>query len=142
MKTQRHFFVATGLFLTIVTVLTATSGCGSRRVESEKCEVRGAATFGGKPILDGFVTFEPDVSKGNQGRGGSAVIRNGRYDTQDNGRGFHRGSVTVQVFGFDGIAAAKTDSGHGKPLFPAHTIKREFVSPIETLDIDVPAKFR
>lgn len=80
--------------LSITTVLL--SGCGGSGVE--RTDIKGTATFDGKPIVYGNIQFFPDTSKGNEGPSGSTSILDGKFDTSLEGsQGITPGPNRVQI---------------------------------------------
>jgi hypothetical protein len=69
----------------------------------KRLRLSGTATFDGKAIPYGDVTFTPDGAKGNSGPQGIAQIRDGKYDTAgSDGKGFAGGPTIVHVTGLSG----------------------------------------
>ena len=67
------------------------AACSSRSIE-----LSGEATHGGKPIPAGRIYFTPDSAKGNNGPQGFAPIKDGRYDTRNDGHGAVAGPMVVR----------------------------------------------
>jgi hypothetical protein len=57
------------------------AGCAVKD-DAGRHSLSGTVIFGGQPVPAGQIIFEPDVAKGNDGPGGFAVIRQGRYQTE------------------------------------------------------------
>ncbi|MBA4189269.1 MAG: hypothetical protein C0467_14830 [Planctomycetaceae bacterium] len=109
-------------------------GCGGG---VERHSVSGAVTLGGQPVPAGEITFEPDASKGNNGPGSVARIRNGRYQTEP-GLGLVGGPYIARIIPMSGTPFA--DSLDGKPLLPSpHVESVEFPPSIVTRDFGIPA---
>lgn len=100
------------MFLLLAVALT---GCGQSGNDPRSFHVHGEATFDGKPIPRGGVTFDPDGSKGNTGPQGYAEIIDGKFDTHQNGKGTTGGDQIVTITAYDGKATE--DNPEGKPLF-------------------------
>jgi hypothetical protein len=98
--------------------------------------VSGTVTYDGKPIPKGLIFFDPDASKGTDGRQGFANIIHGKYDTAENGQGVRGGAYHVRVNGFDGIEA--NEAPFGQALFPEYTGAADLPKADSTYDLDVP----
>ncbi len=119
--------------------LFVTSGCGGGDDGPPRYQLSGNATFAGKPIPKGFITFSPDASKGNSGPGSGAAIENGRYVTEE-GKGVVGGPHVVKIVGTDGVPA--TESGEelpdGKSLFKPFEASADLPKENGEKDFDVP----
>jgi len=74
-------------------------GCSSGE---KRYRVSGSVTFKGKPVPEGYIVFEPDSSKGNQGGPGRAKILDGKYDTSEGENvGVLGGPHLIIIQGFD-----------------------------------------
>jgi hypothetical protein len=120
------------------------AGCGSD--EPDLYHVSGTATFDGKPIPQGKIYFEPDSNKGNKGPAGFAAIKDGKFDTQEEGgKGHVSGPMIVRIDGQDPAASATKDpkdtSGEEivKTLFPTYTTEAELPKEDSTKEFAVPA---
>jgi hypothetical protein len=116
----------------IVAIALAIVGCGG---SVSRIEISGSASFGGKPIPGGRIYFTPDTKKGNQGPQGFAEIKEGRFDTRDDGRGAVSGAMIVQIVGNDGSLG----EGKGIPLFDDYSLPTEISAASSPLSFDVPA---
>lgn len=125
------------VFLTILT-LSLISGCSGG---STLYPIGGSATFDGRPIPSGTISFVPDNEAGNSGPGTFAEINAGKYITQK-GRGVCGGAYRVRVSGFDGIPVPSPEGDlneQGSPMFP--TLEMRVVLPKGgTFDIEVPGR--
>jgi hypothetical protein len=68
-------------------------------------------TTEGVPIPAGMVYFDPDVKRTTPGVQGFAYIKNGKFDTADDGRGVSGGAYLARVQGFDGQAQGELPLG-------------------------------
>lgn len=109
-------------------------GCGS---DSSAIHIHGAVTHQGQPVPTGSITFSPDTSKGNKGPGSMAVIRDGKYATQE-GLSIVGGPHIVRIEGYDGVAIG--DNSDGKPLFPAYETSVDLPMTSGEVDFTVPAR--
>src|SRR5262245_21835714 len=92
-------------------VCAAVAGCSGASLY----DVKGTVNWNGDPIPAGVIWFEPDVAKGNiNGPQGYAQIKDGKFDTRQNGRGVRPGLYTIRVEAFDGKPANELPLG--KPL--------------------------
>jgi hypothetical protein len=116
----------------VVAVLLGTVGCGGGL---RRNDVSGEVHFAGKPIPAGRIYFTPDTAKGNDGPQGFAEIKEGKFDTRDNGQGAIGGAMIVIVAGNDGTLG----NGAGTPLFDDYSIKADLPATSSTQNFDVPA---
>lgn len=119
-------------------LLVGGAGCGRN---GNEFQVSGTVTFDGKPVRKGFITFSPNVEKGNSGPGGGAQIRDGQFTTA-RGKGVVGGSYWVKIVGYDG--APFSESGEqvedGKSLFPPYEFEMDFPKESVTKEFVVPLK--
>lgn len=124
---------ARSLRVALVALLPAVGSCGgSARLH----EVDGSVTYGGQPLAAGQIFFDPDYLAGNDGPAGVAVIKNGRFDTRQQGRGVIGGPYTIRIDGFDGKPGAELPLG--RPLFATYREKRDLPKRDSTQEFDVP----
>ncbi len=115
-------------------MLCATLGCGGESLVP-RYSLEGKASYNGKPIPRGMVVFSPDSSKGNNGPGAIAIIKDGQYSTEA-GKGIVGGFHEVRISGYDGVPAG--DLADGKPLFNGYVTTIDFPKKSGTHDFDVP----
>lgn len=113
--------------------LFATAGCDN---EPKRYHVWGKITYQGQPIPAGSIHFDPDIKSGGTGPQGFAIIKNGEYDTRQDGLGQIGGKYVARVYGADGIP--QTEAPNGRPLFPEREIPFELPTEDKELNIDVP----
>ena len=119
------------LLATVVSCL----GCGTgSSVDRET--LSGKVTFQGKPLPQGFIYFEPDISKGNSGPQGFAPILDGEYSTDGVGKGAVTGPLIIRISGFP---RGGENQNPGPPLFPEYQTQIELKEGTTTLDFDVPS---
>lgn len=125
--------------LLVLLALYFVGGCGSAPDGPPRFQISGSVTFDGKPVPKGFITFEPDGSKGNKGPGGGAAIANGRFKTEA-GKGVVGGPHVVRIVGYDGVAATMEGEqlADGKPLFATYVSTVDFPKENGTRDFAVP----
>lgn len=114
-------------------------GCGGP-TGPETYPLTGTVNFNGKPVPVGTVTLSPDSSKGNEGPGASAGIKDGAFATED-GRGHVGGAYVIRVTGFDGIpveGGEGTMDNTGTELFPVYEMTVDLPKSEHNLVIDVP----
>jgi hypothetical protein len=98
--------------------------------------ISGKVTFGGQPVPDGQIFFDPDLSKGHDGRAGMAFIKKGRFDTRLDGYPTIGGPHLVRIQAFDGKPGVELPMGN--------MMAPEYVTPVElpqehtTKDFDIP----
>ncbi len=121
----------------------AQDGCRSDS-GPERYELSGSVTYNGQPVPAGYILFEPDKSKGNDGPGSSADIEDGRYRTPP-GQGVIGGPHIVTICGFDG---KPIDLGQGQknpqgnPLFMNYQITVDLPKHSTTHDFHVSLEER
>ncbi len=113
-------------------------GCGGSNSGPERYDVSGAATFDGKPIVNGSISFSPDTSKGNSGPGSFAQISDGRYETTA-GMGPVGGPHVLTVMGLSNLPGEGAPGVDVPPLFSSYELKVDLPLEDTTYDIDVPA---
>lgn len=98
--------------------------CGCDR-EPPVYRVHGAVTTeSGKPAKAGMVYFDPEVNVTEGGVQGFAYIKDGKFDTNDDGRGVSGGKYVARVKVFDGTP--KKELPLGEPLGPEESYSLEF----------------
>lgn len=132
---MRWQFLFPSAFLLFVGIACLVAGCARGPVYYE---VSGTVHYDGKPLPAGVIYFNPDVTRGNDGPQGYAIIDKGKYSTAfEGGLGVLGGPYVARIEGFDG------QPGHelplGKPIFT------DFQKPIDlpkansTQNFDIPA---
>lgn len=121
------------LSFSAVLILSA-AGC-SRAGQADLFEVKGQATFAGRPIPAGRIVFEPDPARGADGMVSIADILDGTYRTRP-GRGFGGGPCRATVYGSDGTMPTEE---HDTALFPPWTTTIDLPRSNCTHDFTVPA---
>jgi hypothetical protein len=90
----------------------------------------------------GFILIAPDKSKGNDGPGSNAEIKDGVFKTMSQ-RGPIAGPHILTVNGFDGKPKGTSGPGYnpmGKPLFPSVQISVDVPKKSSTHDIVLPVQ--
>ncbi|QDU75611.1 hypothetical protein Pan97_26450 [Bremerella volcania] len=109
--------------LVALAVCLLTIGCLSsfacQAKSPDRFVLSGEATYDGKPIPSGELIFTPDTGRGNKGPQGKARIRDGKFSTENDGRGVVGGPHRVELRAFDGIPyeGREMQVEEGKPLF-------------------------
>ncbi len=112
-------------------------GCGTDGLQ--RFDVAGEVTFDGQPVPAGEITFEPDHTQGNEGPQGFALIRNGRYNTAEGGRGVIGGPHLLRLTGWARIPDPGDYDTQIPELFPEYETTADLVADSPTCDIEVPA---
>jgi hypothetical protein len=86
--------------------------------------VHGAATANGQPIPAGMIYFDPEAGRKEPGVQGFAYIKDGKYDTADEGRGVSGGKYLARIQGHDGQARGELPLGEA--LFPEQEVAVDF----------------
>lgn len=123
-----------GVLACVALVVSLQAGCGNSGVQ--RYRLSGMVTYDGKPVPAGQLRFEPNVSKGGKGPIGFAQIRDGAFDTDDQGKGPVVGPMRVLVRGY---VSAKD---FAPELFPQHTMELDISSSDRDMTIEVPVKKR
>jgi hypothetical protein len=118
----------------IALTLSALLGCSKSGVE--RIDLSGTATYAGQPVPVGTISFLP--APGNTGPGGSAEIKDGKYDTASAGMGPTAGPHVVSILGFDGKADPSKELPQGAPLFGPYQIKVEVPKEGGVQNFDIP----
>lgn len=109
------------------------AGCGGQK----SYHVFGTVTYKGKPVPTGQIVFEPDPTAGNKGQPAFAKIKDGHYDTREDGQGMLGGPHLVRIEGRDGIPRGELLSG--LPLFPEYNTKVDLPQAPGEQNFEVPA---
>jgi hypothetical protein len=121
------------LSLTLVLAL----GCGEPS-SVNRYDVAGHITWNGQPLKAGYVTFNPDSTKGNSGPQGIAMIADGKFDTRlEGGRGASPGAQILDVSGYDGKNTSE-DNPLGRLVFVGYKRSETFDKDIFDLSIEIP----
>jgi hypothetical protein len=110
-------------------------GCGSN--DPPMFHLKGTITFDGKPVKAGRVDFFTDLTQGNDGPQGYALIKDGQFDTRQAGQAHGGGAIVVRIEGFDG--QAEGGAFFGTPIFRPYEIKCELPKEESEKNFDVPA---
>lgn len=109
-------------------------GCGDSEGIT-RYRMTGTVSFNGQPVPAGTIVFEPDSSAGNPGAAGSAIIVDGKYDTES--LGIIGGPHFVRI---DGAEKGGPNDEAGKTLFSGYQTKVDFPKQAGTQDFTVPAE--
>lgn len=97
-------------------------------------QVSGNVTFKGKPVPAGFISFTPDIGKG-QVR--VAQIKDGKYDTSvEPTPGAFPGPSVIYIAGYDG--KPEKFFPQGKQIFNPVTFKFDVPGGTSTKDFEIP----
>ena len=120
------------LLLVINSVVIGCNGSGL-----QKLEISGEVTYQGQPIPLGWITFQPDKSKGNGGPQGYAKIKNGKFTTSSE-KGVVPGAQRITVYGYSGDNPNPEYRPYGDPMFPPHFMTAELPEETSDFAINVP----
>jgi hypothetical protein len=120
----------------LVAFVLALAGCGPSG--PPRYHVSGKITFAGAPVPAGQIFFDPDVSKGNDGRQGFAFIKDGAYDTRLDGQPTIGGPHHVRIQAFDGKPGVELPIG--RMMAPEFMTSADLPKQNVTHDFDVPKK--
>jgi hypothetical protein len=104
--------------------------------------ISGTVTHQGQPVPIGSILFQPDGAKQNSGPYGFAPIREGRYDTQLDGKGFSGGPQIVIVEAFDGVNIDPDYNPYGLSISSGYIQPHDLPHTETTLDIRLPTTRR
>ncbi|MBA2115255.1 hypothetical protein [Bremerella alba] len=106
-------------YLICLLVMGCLSSLACQTETSDRFVLSGDATYDGKPIPTGELIFTPDTGRGNKGPQGKARIQDGKFSTENNGRGVVGGPHRVELRAFDGIEyeGREMKIEEGRPLF-------------------------
>ena len=119
--------------------LSGMYACGCGTGEIKRYNISGNVTYNGKPVPAGTIAFEPvgrDISPG------FATIKDGKYDTAENGVGQIGGEQVVRITG-DARSPVdpnsfQADSYVAKELFPKFQMNAKLPKRRSTQDFEVP----
>lgn len=112
------------------------AGCNSASDGPPRYKLSGSATHQGKPIPVGEISLTPDSSKGNDGPGSVAQIKDGKYETEPD-MGIVGGPYVVRITAFDGVPVG--ESTQGTPLLQQpYQESVEFEKNDATKDFNIP----
>jgi hypothetical protein len=114
------------------------AGCG-RNAGPARYDLTGKITYAGKPVPAGYIVFAPDKTKGNDGPGADAQIKDGVYTVRAK-EGTVGGPHIAVINGFDGVSFQKklTDNPMGLPIFSNARVSVELPKTPTEYDIVVP----
>ena len=93
----------------------------------------GTVTYQGKPVPVGNIMFEPDGG----GQPGFARIKDGQYNTGDEGQGVLGGPHSITITGLDGIP--RGELLNGIQLFPDYRTTADLPKKDAVQDFTVPS---
>lgn len=115
--------------------IVAAAGCGPGG--PKRYSLSGQITFDGNPVPMGDISFDP-VEPGIGG--GFAPIKDGRFDTNVEGRGHLGGSHRVHIVGFKGWVDPDDPDKGAIPMFPPYETTIDLPTKGSTMDFEVPGK--
>lgn len=125
--------------IALTALFLVSSGCSGGSDGPTRFPISGAATFDGKPIMDGEIFFQPDESAGNSGPATIAGIRDSKYSVPLE-QGIVGGPYIVKITAFEVPKGATGPLAfRGGPLFPDYSTKVDFPKKKTTHDFIVPA---
>ena len=132
----RPIFVGCGVLAGLLLLVGCKGDSGPARYD-----LTGKVTYNGEPVPAGYILMEPDKSKGNDGPGANADIKDGVYKTRPK-QGAVGGPHILSVSGFDGKPQG-LGPGHnpmGKPLFANVRVTVDLPKDASIYDIVVPTQ--
>ena len=124
----------------VVTLAIIAAGCGGSDVK--RFNLSGKVTYGGKPVTEGLIVFEPDSCKGNRGPQGFSKIVDGEYQTDKFGKGAVSGALIVQISGTvakpAGDQPAVDERSAMRFQMPPYTTEINLPEETSTYDFEIP----
>ena len=122
------------LMLRCMLLIVLLSACNR---QPDPIHVSGTVTYQGKPVPRGFILIHADRKKGNSGLYGIANIRDGKFDTnEEGGRPAMPGPVNFAVAGYG--QGQLEDFSDSVPLFPSYQVEKEIKPDVTTFEIAIP----
>jgi hypothetical protein len=120
----------------VVLVGLALAGCDDDGLDRRR--ITGTVTYDGKPVEFGAIFFEPTASVGKIAPTVYLPVRDGAFDTGEDGP--IPGKYKVVVGGMDMANKRVDDDGitHTAPLFPDYRFEVDIPPPGNTLKVEVP----
>lgn len=123
--------------LAALALIGAQAGCGDRG--PPRTDIWGDVVWNGQKVSRGVIYFDPDVSKGNQGPQGFALIIDGKYDTRAaRSKGCITGPHLAFIHGYNGQGITKFQP-YGGELFAPQQLPIAIPREGGQLDLAVPA---
>jgi len=120
-------------YIVLPLLLTGCSDPGVRNFHFD-----GTVTFNGDPVVAGVIIFEPDPLQGNSGPQGSAVIKDGKYNTRKSrGQGSVGGASIVKIDCYDGKNPTEV-TPYGNRIRDRYETKENLSTESATVNFDVP----
>jgi hypothetical protein len=120
--------------LMVLTALMSLSCSQSGTVERQ--HISGKVSFKGTPLTLGRIDLIADVSQGNQGPTGFAIINNGQYDTRE-GKGPVPGSLIVQISWLDAPEGHDPEMGVDPAMIKKYSTTIEVSAEHDEHDFDI-----
>lgn len=118
-------------------LLAVQAGCGDSG--PPRSDIWGNVLWNGQYVSRGVIYFDPDVSKGNQGPQGFALILDGKYDTRAaRSKGCITGPHLAVIHGYNGQGITKFQP-YGGELFVPQQLAITIPAEGGQLDLTVPA---
>ena len=122
-------------FALVAVVCLGSTGCGESG--PKRYRISGTVTYKGEPVPAGTVMFEPDSSAGNSGAPGSAAIKDGKFDSAEDGAGFIGGPHRITIQAFDGKNPDPEYTPYGNPIGDGDLYVKSFDLPVGDATLDV-----
>ncbi|UUO07751.1 hypothetical protein M4951_05430 [Blastopirellula sp. J2-11] len=124
----------------IATTILLAVGC-AEKASVNQFDVSGVVTFDGKPVPHGSIIFQPDEAQGNAGPYGSAMIKDGKFDTRvDNGTATIGGPHLISIEAFDGVEPNQDYAPYGRSIGDSY--QEAFVLPQTDSTLNIELKDR
>lgn len=117
-------------------LMVAAGGCGKSGPETY--DVSGTVTYNGQPVPVGQILFQPDISQGNKGPGCVVRIKEGRYDTSENGKGHIGGPHILVISGGTDQSNVPPEERTGGGQFREVKLKLDLPKSTSEQDLSLP----
>ncbi len=131
MDNKRYRFFSASILVVLALFI-----CGCAEKGPKRYRIHGTVTYKGEPVPIGTIMYEPDSSKDNSGPAGSAAIKDGKFDSDLDGKGFSGGPQRITIQGFDGKNPDPEFSPYGNTLGDDLYVK-SFDLPHEDVELDI-----
>jgi hypothetical protein len=135
MQAELRIVAGSGNWVLAGLVSLLVAGCSPSG--SPRYHLAGQVTVAGRPVPSGVIFFEPDAVQKNDGQPGYAYIKDGRFDTREQGQPTIGGPHYVRIHAFDGQPGEELPLG--KMLVPEYTVQVDLERSDATRDFEIPS---
>ena len=117
-----------------------TIGCSPAEIKRHR--LQGTVEFDGKPVPFGTIYFDPDTTKANKGPQGFAKIVEGKFDTDQGGKGHVGGPMKVRIVGYASAPSTTDVDAPVEALFPDFVEAVELEKAEDTRGFLIPKEYQ